>query len=69
MVEGSTERENVAVGTAAVLTPVAPAAGKEVVTVNGTGDWVVKDHVTVDARAVPSSALTAVVSLAVYVVL
>ena len=65
-VAGSMARENVAATGAAGLIPVAPFAGEVAVTVGGGGGAsVVKLHVTVDGRAVPSVARAAVVIRAV----
>jgi hypothetical protein len=66
-VEASIARENVAVGAAPTATPVDPSAGARAVTV-GAAATVVNCQVTSAASATPSAALTAVVTLAVYVV-
>ncbi len=66
-VAGSRSRSKVAVMFAVRSTAVAPDAGVRAVTV-GDAPWVVNDHVTSAASAVPSVARRPVVSRAAYVV-
>jgi hypothetical protein len=62
---GSSEREKTASGSTAGLSPVAPLLGNELVTVGGTGAWVVNVQEKAAANAVPSSAFAAVEIFAV----
>jgi hypothetical protein len=68
IVVGSIARENVALTTVLVATPVAPETGDVDVTVGAGGGPVVKLQLTADASACPSAALIAVDRFAVYVV-
>ena len=70
IVVGSIARENVALTTALVATPVAPLAGEVEVTVGGVDPaaTVVKLQLTGFASGVPSDALIVVARFAVYVV-
>ena len=65
IVVASIARENVALTTLPMATPVAPDAGDVDVTVGAGGGPVVKLQVTADASACPSVDLIAVVSFAV----
>jgi hypothetical protein len=64
-VVGSSEREKTASGSTAGLRPVAPLLGNVLVTVGGTGAWVVNVQEKGAANAVPSSAFAAVEIFAV----